>query len=257
MNLESSINEINYNGHAKNTAGGLCILDANGKISASGFIQNNVEYDLSGFLPKTLMSAQYPTRYILRVNNPTNGSWSFTIGEGYWSNYGTTNIFGATANINGSTVNIGATTSSTVTHGGANPNTAGGFCILDANGSLSIPGNITTAGKQNITLSSLSGIIPSEGKVMKFTLAQAVEISFDSTSLTANNTVDFELQLIQPSTAVTVTFPQGIIWGEDGHFSSSNLAPDLTTGNTLYDFSIRWNGTRFLINLAYTEEIGQ
>lgn len=117
--------------------------------------------------------------------------------------------------------------------------------------------NIDTIGKENITLSELSGIIPSEGKVMKYTLSAADEVSFDVTSLTANNTVDFELQLIQPSTAVTVTFPQGIIWGENGHFSSSNLAPDLTTGNTLYDFSIRWNGTRFLINLAYTEEIGQ
>ncbi len=150
------------------------------------------------------------------------------------------------------------TTGARVTGNGTNTTDRKNIEVLDWDGNLWIAGSISTAGKQNITLSSLSGIVPSEGKVMKFTLSAADEISFDVSSLTANNTVDFELQLIQPSTAVTVTWPSsGIIWGEDGHFSSSNLAPDLTTGNTLYDFSIRWNGTRFLINLAYTEEIGQ
>lgn len=133
-------------------------------------------------------------------------------------------------------------------------NTAGGLCVLDVNGSLAIPGNITTNGKENITLNSLS-IVPKENKIYKYTLSADSELTIDTTALTASNTVDFELHLVQGATAKAVTWPNSIVWGENGVFKGSNTAPAINEANTLYAFSIRWNGSILLVNLAYSQEI--
>ena len=134
-------------------------------------------------------------------------------------------------------------------------NTAGGLCILDENGSLAIPGNLSTAGKENITLNSLSALAPKEKKIYKYTLSADSELTIDTTALTANNTVDFELHLVQGATAKAVTWPNSIVWGENGIFKASNTAPAINEANTLYAFSIRWNGSKLLVNLAYSQEI--
>lgn len=213
------------------------------------------ESALSDYIPRVEKSKYGSDYYLIRVENPENSAWSFKIGDVNSPTLGLVSFYGNNVNIGGvSTVTIGYSANSTVMHGGANPNTAKGFCILDANGSLSIPGNITTAGKENITLNSLS-IAPKENKIYKYTLSADSELTIDTTALTASNTVDFELHLIQGATPKAVTWPNSIVWGENGVFKTSNTAPAINEANTLYAFSIRWNGSIMLVNLAYSQEI--
>lgn len=136
-----------------------------------------------------------------------------------------------------------------------NQNTPGGICILDDNGNLIVPGIIETIGKENINLNSLTALAPKDNKIYKYTLSADSELTIDTTALTANNTVDFELHLVQSATPKAVTWPNGITWGENGVFKASNTAPAINESNTLYAFSIRWHGSKLLINLAYSQEI--
>lgn len=135
-----------------------------------------------------------------------------------------------------------------------NQNTPGGICILDDNGNLIVPGIIETIGKENITLNSLTALSPKDNKIYIYNLLADSELTIDTTALTANNTVDFELHLIQGETPKAVIWPAGIKWGENGVFKASNTAPAINEANTLYAFSIRWNGSKLLINLAYSQE---
>lgn len=145
-----------------------------------------------------------------------------------------------------------AVTGAHVIGGGTDENNRKNIEVLDWDGNLWIAGNLSTAGKQNITLNSLTALAPKDNKIYKYTLSADSELTIDTTALTASNTVDFELHLLQGATAKAVTWPAGIKWGENGVFKASNTAPTINEANTLYAFSIRWNGSKLLINLAYS-----
>ena len=134
-------------------------------------------------------------------------------------------------------------------------NTAGGLCILDENGSLSIPGSLTYAGKDIVPVTTDANneviVAPQADKSYTHTLVADDEIVIDTTALTSSIKVPFEVVLTQPSTAVTAVLPSNIMWGVKNNFSADNPAPDITTGNVVYGLVFCWDGTRLLGNLSY------
>ena len=100
-----------------------------------------------------------------------------------------------------------------------------------------------------------TAITPQNNVVFKKTLASSDAFTISTTDLTASKQVTFELHLIQPSTAVSFTLPNTIIWSDGLTFDSGNSAPDMSTADTEYCLVIRWDGSDLLGNLAYTKEV--
>ena len=72
---------------------------------------------------------------------------------------------------------------------------------------------------------------PSDHKIYKYNIVGNETFVFNSPS-NVNETINFRLYLITPSTLVSFNFPTNIIW--------ENI-PDLTKLNSLYMFSFEWN----------------
>ena len=90
-----------------------------------------------------------------------------------------------------------------------------------------------------------------EGKVYTHTLAAGETIVLAAASSGYMPTVELHLEM--PSTAVSFTFGTTIWWIDaDGNFASGNAAPDFSTGGKVYALVFRFDGTRWLGNLAYT-----
>ena len=113
----------------------------------------------------------------------------------------------------------------------------------------------TTAEGQIIQPSSVS-FIPRNQRIYTYTLEQSDSFYFDISRYSRDEQVTFELHLIQPSTAVSFTLPNTLIWADSfSEFASANPAPTMSTGDTLYCIVIRWDGSDLLANLAYTKAI--
>ena len=104
------------------------------------------------------------------------------------------------------------------------------------------------------TLTS-TAVTPKHGAVYVHTLAASDSFTISTTGLSADKQITFELHLIQPSTAVSFTLPNTLIWADGDAFASANTAPDLSTGGTLYCLVLRWDGSSLLGNLADTKEV--
>ncbi len=100
-----------------------------------------------------------------------------------------------------------------------------------------------------------TAITPAPDAVFRHTLAANDSFTVDTSALTSSKQITFELQLIQPSTAVSFTLPSGILWSDGNSFSASNPVPEMTDANTLYCIVIRWDGSDLLANLAYSKEV--
>ena len=134
-------------------------------------------------------------------------------------------------------------------------NTAGGFCISDeTTGDLTLPGVLVSKGQKINTLSTTS-FTPVDNQVYKYTLADNTSFTIDTTALTANNQINFELHLTQGATAYTPSFTNTIIWGDGDVFDSSNNMPPMTDANTVYALVFRWDGEDLLCNVAYTKKV--
>ena len=110
------------------------------------------------------------------------------------------------------------------------------------------------AGDEIVTLAG-TAITPQHGTVYKKTLAVSDAFTISTASLTASKQVTFELHLIQPSTAVSFTLPNTLIWADGDAFASANTAPDMSTADTEYCIVIRWDGSNLLANLAYKKAV--
>lgn len=106
-------------------------------------------------------------------------------------------------------------------------------------------------------IATLTGtaVTPKHGAVYIHTLAASDAITIDTTGLSASKQVTFELHLIQPSTAVSFTLPNSLIWGNGYGFASANPAPDMSAADTEYCIVIRWDGSDLIANLAYMKEV--
>ena len=110
------------------------------------------------------------------------------------------------------------------------------------------------AGDEIATLTG-TAITPQHGAVFKKTLAASDAFTIDTSGLTASKQVTFELHLIQPSTAVTFTLPNTLLWPDLDYFSSGNPPPAMSDDDTLYCIVIRWDGADLIANLAYSKEV--
>ena len=100
-----------------------------------------------------------------------------------------------------------------------------------------------------------TAITPQHGAVFRKTLAASDAFTISTASLTASKQVTFELHLVQPSTAVSFTLPNTLLWPDLEHFASGNTPPAMSTANTLYCIVIRWDGSDLLANLAYSKAV--
>ena len=114
-------------------------------------------------------------------------------------------------------------------------------------------GNIQP-GDEIVTLTG-TAITPQDGAVYRKTLAASDAFTIDTSGLTATKKLAFELWVIQPSTAVSFTLPNTIMWGDGYDFDWSYPPPTMTTANKLYCIVIRWDGSDLLGNLAYQKTI--
>ena len=92
-----------------------------------------------------------------------------------------------------------------------------------------------------------SSIVPQEHQVYRHDIVASETVSVDFSSLTSSMCMTFELWLDMPSPAVSFTLP-AFTW-VDG------ATPDFATASTRYVITVRWTGTKFLANLAYTEAL--
>ena len=110
------------------------------------------------------------------------------------------------------------------------------------------------AGDEIVTLTG-TAITPQHGAVFKKTLAASDAFTIDTSDLTATQKLAFELWVIQPSTAVTFTLPNALLWSDLDHFASGNQPPAMGEADTLYCIVIRWDGSDLLANLAYSKAV--
>ena len=107
------------------------------------------------------------------------------------------------------------------------------------------------------TLTS-TAITPKHGAVYVHELAANDSFTISTTGLSATKKFTFDLDLIQPSTAVSFTLPTtGIKWGDGLNFTYSNPVPIMDQANTLYSIRFQWNGRCLLANLAIIEDLGE
>ena len=86
------------------------------------------------------------------------------------------------------------------------------------------------------------------GKVFNHTLSAAETLVFDTSGFRAGICATCELWLTMPSSVVSFSFPETLVW-VDGS------APSIDAGNTQYVIVLRWDGSRLIANLAYTVEV--
>lgn len=97
----------------------------------------------------------------------------------------------------------------------------------------------------------ITSIKPENNKIYKHVLNEGDIISINTTNLSFNYCINFEVWLKMPSTLVTFTFGNNIYWNSDDIFSLSNNTPDFSDTNMLYVLCFRYDGRRLLANLAY------
>lgn len=119
----------------------------------------------------------------------------------------------------------------------------------------SLSTKLSNSGMLITPLADVSGTVTlpaTEGKVYTHTLAAGETIVIAAASSGHMPTVELHLEM--PSTAVSFTFGTTIWWSDAyGNFASGNAAPDFSTGGEVYALVFRFDGTRWLGNLAYTE----
>lgn len=126
--------------------------------------------------------------------------------------------------------------------------------VVKKTGDAVLAGTLTTAGTEIVA--ATTNIVPQDNKVYQHTLADSDVLTIDTSALTSNHQVSFELHLTQPSSPVAFTLPNNIVWSAGTDFASGNPAPVINSGDTLYCIVLRWTGRRLLGSLAYTEYVG-
>ena len=128
-----------------------------------------------------------------------------------------------------------------------------GAVVLDA-GDV---GAVADSGRLIEALTASAGVVTvpaAEDKVYTCALTGGEEIALSAPAAGRMTTV--ELHFAMPSTAVSFTFRDTILWSNSAElFSSSAAAPDFSEGGVEYAVILRHDGTAWLGNLAYTKEL--
>lgn len=132
------------------------------------------------------------------------------------------------------------------------------FRVKDG-GSSEVPiDDASNSGGDDIVNLTDTSFAPQPYKAYVRELVSGDTFAFDISNLDTSKKWYFELNLIQPSTAVSFTLPTtGIKWGDGLRFSYSNPAPEMDDPDTIYSIRFQWNGRCLLANLATIEELGE
>ena len=118
-------------------------------------------------------------------------------------------------------------------------------------------GALSATGRKIEALTASAGVVTvpaAEDKVYTCALTGGEEIALSAPAAGRMTTV--ELHFAMPSTAVSFTFRDSILWKNSAElFSSSAAAPDFSEGGVEYAVILRHDGTAWLGNLAYTKEL--
>ena len=113
--------------------------------------------------------------------------------------------------------------------------------------------SVVSPGAKIVALSSVSNIQPLDGIFYTYTLTGEDTITLATP--VSGYCPTFELWLTQPETAVAApVWGTTVVWDDGtGYFTPDNAAPDFSSASTLYCVVLRYNGARWLGNVAYTE----
>lgn len=197
---------LQYNRHNENSPGGFVIQDLSGKISApyieasSGIIQNDVNYELSSFVQRSLsgIDGDYISWNRTISGNERNfitiGSSQILIGDGR-AGYASTPIacLGQYIQIRGYTTYLGMYNTSHIYHGTDSiENTPNGFSILDPSGNVTASGFI-----ENGIEYHLSELQEKQDQIIS-----------DQETITLSSNVYIKAN--EPLSALTLTIPSGL-----------------------------------------------
>ena len=102
-----------------------------------------------------------------------------------------------------------------------------------------------------------TSINPENNKVYKHTLVNNEIITINTSNLSFNYCMNFELWLKMPSTVVSFSFGGNIYWNSEETFSLSNDPPEFSDADMIYVICFRFDGTRLLANLAYKIDLSE
>ena len=129
-----------------------------------------------------------------------------------------------------------------------------------ASGGNSISGSGTSAwaSQQIIELTS-TAISPTDNSVYYHYLASGDAFTIDLDALQDLQQWYFELDLVQPATPVSFTFPAGIVWGDGLNFDPENPPPVCNEGSKIYSIIFRlrnFRGRKYVLaNLSLVETV--
>ena len=112
--------------------------------------------------------------------------------------------------------------------------------------------NFASGGKETpagvyLTEQSESSIAPVDGAIYRHTIVADETIELEMANLTADRCATFELWLTMGDTVVSFSLPDNLVW--------VSSAPSFGDINTLYALVIRWDGSGFVANMAYSKEV--
>lgn len=117
-------------------------------------------------------------------------------------------------------------------------------------------GAISAAGKTIETLTATSGVVtvPTDESKVYF-IAPAPGDTITPTAPAAGKMLTAELHITMPSTAVAFDFGVSIRWADGDEFPTTSTAPDFSTGSREYAIVLRYDGSDWIANIAYTKEL--
>lgn len=112
--------------------------------------------------------------------------------------------------------------------------------------------NFASGGKEtpagvSITEHTESSLAPVDGAIYRHTIVADETIELETANLTADRCATFELWLTMGDTVVSFSLPDNLVW--------VSSAPSFGDINTLYALVIRWDGSGFVANMAYSKEV--
>ena len=112
--------------------------------------------------------------------------------------------------------------------------------------------------QQIIELTS-TAISPADNSVYYHDLASGDAFTLDLDVLQDLQQWYLELDLVQPATPVSFTFPTGLVWGDGNFFDPDNPPPVCNEGSKIYSFIFRlrnFRGRKYVLaNLALVETV--
>lgn len=123
------------------------------------------------------------------------------------------------------------------------------YLVYDGVSAFSGPWTVYFAGGLPEVQTIISGgsiIVPQEHQAFKHTVVSSETISIDSSSLSSNTCMTFQMWLDMPSPAVSFTLPA---------FTWVGGTPDFDQASTRFVITVRWDGMKFLACSAYQEAL--